>query len=55
MNKNMDYKSVLEEHIRELQKAQNKTMSEKTIHVHFINEITKNILEIIQELRTHNY
>lgn len=51
----MNYKSVLEEQIRELQKAQDKIMNEKNIHPPFICEISAHILEIIKELRIHNY
>ncbi len=51
----MNYKSVLEEQIRELQKAQDKVMNDNTIHPPFVCEIATNILEIVKELRIHNY
>ena len=51
----MIYKSVLEEQIRELQKAQDRVMSEESLHAPFVCEIAEKILEIVRELRVHNY
>lgn len=51
----MDYKSVLEEQIRELQKAQDRGMTDTSILPPFVCEISEQILEIINELRVHNY
>lgn len=51
----MDYKLVLEEQIRELQKTQDRIMNEGSIHPPFVCEIAKQILEITKELNLHNY
>ncbi|WP_425800808.1 hypothetical protein ACHOLT_11700 [Desulfitobacterium sp. Sab5] len=51
----MDYKSVLEEQIRELQKAQDRVMNDQSLHVPFVCDISEKILEIVRELRVHNY
>ncbi|OEF97226.1 hypothetical protein [Desulfuribacillus alkaliarsenatis] len=51
----MDYKKVLEEQIKELQRVQRYNIDENHYHVPHVCELSKQILDIVRELRVNNY